>query len=174
MIEKAAIFVLPGVILLSAILMLHLGKRGGEAFVRGARSGLSTTVSLIPAMLMLTVGLTMFAASGAVEWLAKSLSSVCGILGIPPELLPLIITRPVSGSASTATFADLIAAHGADSPAGLAASVMMGSSDTLIYVISVYFTGARGVCKTRHAFPVAAIVMVICVLLSCYLCRVLL
>ena len=103
MIEKAAIFVLPGVILLSAILMLRLGKRGGEAFVRGARSGLSTTVSLIPAMLMLTVGLTMFTASGAVEWLANSLSSVCGILGIPPELLPLIVTRPVSGSASTAT-----------------------------------------------------------------------
>ena len=174
MIERIAVFVLPAVILLSAILMIRMGKRGGEAFVRGARNGLSTTVSLIPAMLMLTVGLTMFGASGAVEWLAQALAPVCDFLGIPTELLPLIITRPVSGSASTSTFADLIAAHGADSAAGLAASVMMGSSDTLIYVISVYFTGAKGVRSTRHAFPVAAVVMVLCILLSCWLCRVLL
>ena len=170
MLERVAMWILPGVILLAAILLLRLGKRGGEAFLRGARNGLSATVSLLPAMVMLTVGLTMFTASGAVEWLTDVLAPVCGRLGIPSGILPLILTRPVSGAASTATFAELLSIHGADSAAGLSASVLMGASDTLIYVISIYFSGAKGVGGTRHAFPVAVAVMILCVLLSCFLC----
>ena len=174
MLELLAMWILPGVILLAAVLLLRLGGRGGEAFLRGARSGLSATVSLLPAMVMLTVGLTMFTASGAVGWLTEMLAPVCERVGIPAGILPLFLTRPVSGAASTATFAELLSLHGADSAAGLTASVLMGASDTLIYVISVYFSGAKGVRGTRHAFPVATLVMILCVLLSCFLCNAML
>ena len=174
MVESVAMWILPGVLLLAGILLLRLGKRGSDAFLRGARNGLSATVSLLPAMVMLTVGLTMFTASGAVEWMTEALTPVCGTLGIPAGILPLFLTRPVSGAASTATFAELLSLHGADSRTGLSASVLMGASDTLIYVISVYFSGAKGVRGTRHAFPVAMIIMILCVLLSCFLCNAML
>lgn len=174
MLERAASLVIPALILLTAAVMIKKGKAGADAFINGARAGLNTTVGLIPSMVMLTVGLSMFCASGAVEVLARFLAPVTDFLGIPSEILPLIITRPVSGAASTATFAQLLEQYGPDSLPSLCASVMLGSSDTLIYVISVYFSGAPGVRKTGRAFPVATAVMVLCVLLSCFLCRTLL
>ena len=91
--------------------------------------------------------------------------------GIPADILPLILTRPVSGSASTAAYAKLLEECGPDSAAAVCASIIMGSSDTMIYVISVYFSKAAGVRSTRHAFPVATIVMIFCILLSCVLFR---
>ena len=97
-------------------------------------------------------------------------------MGIPAELIPLLLTRPVSGSASTAAYASLLDRYGPDSFVCLCASVLMGSSDTLIYILSVYFSGTAitpggGVRKTRHAFPVAILVMLLCVYLSCAVTR---
>lgn len=171
-IESAAAYIIPAVLLICALMIIKLRGRGGEAFISGARSGLDTAVSLIPTMVMLTVGLTMFCASGAIEILTSILSPICRPLGIIPEILPLVVTRPISGSASTAAYAQLLSQYGADSAAAVSAGIIMGSSDTLVYVISVYFSAARGVRSTRHAFPVAAVVSVLCVLLSCFLYKV--
>lgn len=171
-IESAAAYIIPIVLLICALLMIKLKGRGGEAFISGARSGLDTAVSLIPTMVMLTVGLTMFCRSGAVDLLCEILSPVCRPLGIIPEILPLALTRPVSGSASTAAYAELLSQYGADSAAAVCAGIIMGSSDTLIYVISVYFSAASEVRSTRHAFPVAAIVSIVCIILSSFLYRI--
>ncbi len=170
MIEVLASLVIPAVLLLCSVLMLKMKKRGGEAFMRGARHGLECTVSLMPSMLLLCVGLSMFTHSGAVEMLTKWLGGACEAVGIPTGIIPLVITRPVSGAASTAAFSSLLEQFGADSREGMCASVLMGSSDTLIYVISVYFSAAVGVQRTRYAFAAAGIVMVFCVWLSCRLC----
>ncbi len=171
-IESAAAYIIPAVLLICAVLMIKLKGRGGDAFISGAKDGLDTAVRLIPTMVMLTVGLSMFTASGAVEWLAELLAPICRPLGLMPEILPLVITRPISGSASTAAYAELLANYGADSAAAVCAGIIMGSSDTLVYVISVYFSAAPGVRSTRHAFPVAAAVSVLCVILSCFLYKV--
>lgn len=168
-IESAAAYIIPAVMLICTFLMIKLKGRGGDAFISGAREGLDTAVRLIPTMVMLTVGLSMFTASGAVDWLAELLSPICRPIGLMPEILPLVLTRPISGSASTAAYAQLLEQYGADSAAAVCAGIIMGSSDTMIYVISVYFSAAPGVRKTRHAFPVAAAVSVLCVVLSCFL-----
>ena len=107
----------------------------------------------------------MLSASGFPGLLSEWLAPVGEALGIPLPVLPLSLIRPFSGSGSVALLSDLFADYGPDSAAGLCASVLMGSSDTLVYVICLYFSSV-GVRRTRYAFPVAIFVMVVCLLLS--------
>ncbi len=176
MIEILSGAIMPCVLLLTAIPMLTRKRDFFACFTEGAREGLTAAVRLLPTMVALTVALSMFRASGAVDLLANALGGAAEKLGIPVEILPLLVTRPVSGSASTAAYADLIGAVGADSFAAFCASVLMGSSDTLVYVITVYFSGTAiggkpPVRRTRHAFFAAACVMVFCVFLACAVSR---
>lgn len=112
----------------------------------------------------------MFSASGLADALSSLLSPFCAALGIPPEIVPLLAVRPVSGSASTAAAAELFGRVGPDSFASRCAAVIMGSSDTLVYVITVYFS-AVSPRRTRHAMSAAALTMVFCVFFSCALTR---
>ncbi len=159
-------------ILLCAAFLLAKGRGGYfDAFTKGAFDGLKTTVNLIPTMVLLMTALSMLTASGATELISKYISPVCEKIGVPAEIVPLILTRPVSGSAANASFAALLDSCGADSFAAFAASVIMGSSDTVIYIISVYFSGAPHVKRTRHAVPVSVAVMLFCIFFSCYVAR---
>ncbi len=173
MIESISALIIPAVLLLVGLLFTSRRRDYFKAFTEGALDGMKSAAGLLPVMLLLMVALSMFSASGAVGMLTEWLTPVGKITGIPAELLPLLITRPVSGSASFATYADLITKYGADSFAGLCASVIMGSSDTILYVCAVYFAGAKGVKHTRHALPVSFVIMLLCIFLSCFLCRVL-
>jgi spore maturation protein B len=169
MAEIVSAAVLPLVI--GALGLLMWKGKGFESFISGAGKGVKTAVGLLPTMVCLMVGLNMLEASGAPELLTALLSPIMGKIGIPAEIVPLLITHPISGSASTATFAELLEQCGADSFPALCASVIMGSSDTLIYVICVYFSGASGVKSTRHAYPTAVAVSLFCIFLSCLICR---
>ena len=176
MIETVSAAVMPCVLLLAALPMLSRKRDFFSLFTVGARDGLGTAVRLLPTMIALTVALTMFRASGAVDLLTRALGGAAGALGLPAEILPLIVTRPISGSASTAAYAELLSAVGADSFAAFCASVLMGSSDTLVYVITVYFSGTAiggkpPVKRTRHAFFAAACVMLLGVFVACAVSR---
>ena len=98
----------------------------------------------------------MLRASGAIDLLTRLLAPVSRVFGIPAETLPLVLLRPFSGSAALAVGADLMAVYGVDSLIGRTAAVMLGSTETTFYTISVYF-GAAGVKKTRYAIPAALI-----------------
>lgn len=153
-------------------LCMLAGKRPYfEAFVQGAQNGLQTAVRLCPTLAALLVAVGMLRASGALDCVGGWLSPVFGALGVPSELLPLLLTRPFSGSAATAAYSSLLEQVGADSLAGLCASVIMGSSDTVVYVITLYFSSV-GVKKTRYALPVAVWIAIFCTFFSCFLCRV--
>ena len=142
-----------------------------DAFTRGARLGIKTTVSLLPTMTALMVSLAMFSASGAPELLVSVALPVCERIGIPPEILPLAVTRPISGSAATASFSELLSTYGADSLPSVAAAILMGSSDTMVYVISVYFSATR-VKKAGRAFLISGAVSLLCLVLSSALARI--
>lgn len=147
------------------------GKRDYfAAFTRGASEGLHTAVKLLPTMVALMVAVAILNASGAVDLLSEVLTLPAERLGVPSELLPLLVTRPFSGSASTAAYSTLLSEVGADSFVGMCASVIFGSSDTVVYVISVYFSSV-GIRRTRWAFPCAFAVMLFCIFFSCFLCR---
>lgn len=174
--ETVSACVIPAVLLTAASFMLSRRKDYFAVFVSGAREGLETAVRLLPAMIALMVALSMLSASGALSWLSGVLAAPAAAVGVPAELIPLLVTRPVSGSASTAAYASMLEEYGPDSFPALCATVLMGSSDTMIYVISVYFSGTAtaghpGVRRTRYAFPTAAAVILLCVFLSCAVAR---
>lgn len=135
-------------------------------FIKGAREGFDTCVKLLPTLVALIAAVSMFNASGAADIIASFLSPLCSFLGIPSEIIPFLTVRPVSGGASTAMISELFVKYGADSFAGRCASVIMGSSDTIIYIIAIYFASVQ-IKKTRHTFPAAFLTMLFCIFFSC-------
>ena len=125
-----------------------------SALVKGAGSGLETLARIVPALIGLMTAVSMLRASGALELLADVLSPAMDRLGLPSELLPLMLVRPVSGSAALGVGAELISTYGPDSRLGRTAAVMLGSTETTFYTIAVYF-GAVGITRTRYAVPAA-------------------
>lgn len=124
------------------------------ALVQGAGQGLETLTRIAPALICLLTAVSMVRASGLLEALASWLAPVLGRLGLPPELLPLMLVRPISGSAALGVGADLINTYGPDSDLGRMAAVMLGSTETTFYTIAVYFSAA-GITRTRYALPAA-------------------
>jgi len=124
------------------------------ALVQGAGEGLETLVRIVPALIGLMTAVYMLRASGALDLAAAALSPAMELLGLSPELLPLMLVRPISGSAALGVGAELITAYGPDSYLGRTAAVMLGSTETTFYTIAVYF-GAVGITKTRYAVPAA-------------------
>ena len=122
--------------------------------LEGGAEGLKLLFSIVPALVILLTAVHMLRASGAIALLSTFLSPVFRPLGIPVETLPLMLIRPFSGSAALAIGADLIASYGPDSSIGRTVAIMLGSTETTFYTISVYF-GAAGITKTRYAIPAA-------------------
>ena len=143
-------------ILLLGISLVAL-KRQEDAYdllLSGAAEGLKMLLSIVPALVILTTAVSMLRASGAMELLSRLLSPVFSFFGIPPETAILILIRPISGSAALAVGSELMAIHGVDSQIGRTVAVMLGSTETTFYAISVYF-GAAGIRKTRYTVPAA-------------------
>ena len=122
----------------------------------GVRDGLHLLLAILPPLLVLLAAVEALRASGALDLLTEAAAPLFTRLGLPPETAPLVLIRPLSGSAALAVGADLMAAYGVDSPVGRTAAVMLGSTETTFYTISVYF-GAAGVRSTRHTVPAALI-----------------
>ncbi len=127
-----------------------------DAFVAGAKKGLKTAADILPALLTMMIALGALSGSGLTEALISFLRAPCAALGVPAEALPVMLVRPFSGSGALAALKEVFAAHGADSRAGLIASVAVGSSETVFYTCAVYL-GAAGVRKSRHIVPAALI-----------------
>ena len=143
-------------LLLLGICAMALRKRENpyDIMLSGAKDGLRILLSIVPTLILLLTAISMLRASGAMEALSKLLSPVMARLGMPPETAMLVLIRPISGSAALAVGAELMATHGVDSLIGRTAAIMLGSTETTFYTISVYF-GAAGIRKTRYTLPAA-------------------
>ena len=146
----------PGLMIVLCIYAMAKKQAVYPALLSGGLDGLKLLVSIAPALVMLLTAVHMLRASGAIELMTNFLRPAACRIGIPPETLPLVLLRPFSGSAALAVGADLMAVYGADSLIGRPAAVMLGSTETTFYTISVYF-GAADVRKTRYAIPAALI-----------------
>lgn len=171
MLETVSASLLPLVIALVGGWMLFGRRDFFSVFVEGAREGLRTAVGLLPTLSALLVSVAMLRASGLPELLSSVLSPLTERLGVPSELLSFLLVRPFSGGASNAAFAELLEEVGADSFAGLCASVIFGSTDTLVYVVSVY-SSAAGLRSARGTLPMAVLLFLFCIFFSCFLCRI--
>ena len=147
-------YIVPILLLLVSVVALRKKENAYDLMLSGASDGLKLLASIVPALILLLTAVTMLRASGAVELLSRLLAPVFSFFGIPPETALLVLIRPLSGSAALAVGAELMAEHGVDSLIGRTAAVMLGSTETTFYTISVYF-GAAGIKKTRYTVPAA-------------------
>jgi spore maturation protein SpmA len=145
--------------LLVAALVL-VGVRGGvpvyEAMIRGAREGLDVAVRIVPYLVAILVAVGMLRASGALDRAISFLAPVVQPLGVPPEVLPMALLRPLSGSGAFAVMSETLKAYGPDSFIGLVASTLQGSTETTFYVLAIYL-GAAGIRDGRHALAAGLI-----------------
>jgi spore maturation protein B len=124
-----------------------------ESFVEGGKEGIKIAVSIIPFLVGMLVAISIFRASGALDALMNWLRPLMKSMGVPAEIVPLLIIRPISGNAALGMTSDLISVYGPDSFIGRLASVLQGSTDTTFYVLTVYF-GAVGIKKMGDALKV--------------------
>ncbi len=136
-----------------------------DAFLAGAREGLRSSVSILPSLVGLLMAVTMLKASGALDLFTAWVAPLMSRVGFPPEVTPMALLRPISGSGSTAILTQIFESYGPDSFAGRVASVMAGSTETTFYAIAVYY-GAVGIKKTRHTIPAALTADLACAVLA--------
>ena len=147
-------YIVPGILLIASAAALRKRENAYDILLDGAADGLKLLYAIVPALILLLTAVHMLKASGAVEILGRILSPPFSFFGIPPETAILVLIRPISGSAALAVGTDLMAQYGVDSLIGRTAAVMLGSTETTFYTISVYF-GAAGIRKTRYCIPAA-------------------
>ena len=147
-------YLVPLILFLVSGFALRQKENAYGYLLEGAEQGLRTLFSLLPALILLLTAVHMLRASGAADILSQLLSPVFSFFAIPPETALLVLIRPISGSAALAVGTELMTQYGVDSAVGRTAAVMLGSTETTFYIISVYF-GAAGVTRTRYAIPAA-------------------
>lgn len=153
---RAADIAVPGAIAALTIYALCKKVNVYKAFAEGAADALPQLISILPYLAAMLTAIELFRSSGALNYLIMAAEPAARAIGLDTGLIPIILLRPFSGSASLALLKDTLIAYGPDSYTGRAASVIVGSTETVFYTISVYF-GAVGVTKTRHAIPAALI-----------------
>jgi spore maturation protein SpmA len=141
-----------------------------EEFVEGGREAFNVILRILPYIVGMLVAIFMFRAAGGERLLTYVLAPVTSLIGFPPQLVPLALLRPFSGTGSLALFQDLVTQHGPDSALTLTAATMYGCSETTFYVIAVYF-GSVGIRKTRHAIPAGLVADLVGPLASVAICR---
>lgn len=162
---NVGIYIVP-IFLLIAFAMAFWNKTAAfDDFVDGARDGIQAVKSIVPNLVGMIVGTKVFLASGIVETLTELAEPVLSFFNIEAATLPLMILRPLSGSASLSFTSELIQIHGPDSLVGRLASVMQASSDTTIYIITIYLA-AVGIRNMRHALKLGIIVDIVSIILA--------
>lgn len=147
------------VVLLAGCIVLRGWMTGCDAygaFLRGAERGMKSALALLPALCAMLLMLSVVNASGMTEMLARAIAPVTGVMRIPEEAAPMLLLRPLTGSGSLAALESIYERCGPDSRAGRIASVLMGSSETIFYTMTVYL-GAAGVKKLPHVLWVSLV-----------------
>lgn len=153
-VENMTDYLIPVLLFLISAIALWKKENSYNILLSGARDGLNVLLSIFPALILLLTSVKMFQTSGAAVLLSRLLSPFLSFFGIPPECALLILVRPISGSAALAVATDLMTQYGVNSTVGRTVAVMLGSTETTFYTISVYF-GAAGIRKTKYTVPAA-------------------
>jgi spore maturation protein B len=143
-----------------------------ETFVEGAEEGFYTAVKIIPFLVGMMVAISVFRASGAMDYLVRAMMPLMTAVGAPPEVLPLAVMRPLSGSGALGLAAELMRVYGPDSLIGRLASVMQGTTDTTFFVLTIYF-GSVGIKRFKYAVITGLSADITGLIASIYICNLL-
>jgi len=164
------------ILAIPVIILLFIGYGGlkkvkvYEVFVEGAKEGFNVGVKIIPFLVAMLVAIAMFRASGALEVITVIFKPITDLIGMPSEVLPMALMRPLSGSGSLGVMTDLMKTFGVDSLIGFTASTMFGSTETTFYVVAVYF-GAVNIRNTRYALPAGLLADAAGLITATWICK---
>jgi spore maturation protein B len=163
--NQYATLLIPSVLLLVLCLGYWKNVNVFETFIEGAKEGLEITIKIVPYLLAIFVAIDLMNKSGLISIIISILKPVANLIHFPIEVLPLIIIKPFSGSGYLVVLTDILKIYGPDSFTGRFACILAGSTETIFYVLTVYF-GFVGIKKLRHAFITAVTVEVAAVFIS--------
>jgi len=152
--QVISVLAIPMIIVFIPIYGHAKGIKVYEEFTEGAKEGFQVALRIIPFLVAIFLAISVFRASGAMDILTWIISPITSKIGMPGEVVPMALMRPLSGSGALGIMSELIKTHGPDSFIGRLSSTMMGSTETTFYIIAVYF-GSINVKQTRHALPAA-------------------
>lgn len=163
-------YITPIIILLIVCLGFYKSKNTYDYFIDGAAESIKMTFEIMPNIIGIMVAMSMLKASGVINMISYALSPVLKLIGMPSEIVPLALLRPISGSGALGIVDDILKTSGPDSYAGRIASVMMGSTETTFYTVAVYY-GAAKIKNIRHTLVAALMADVTAILLTIIVCR---
>lgn len=164
-------YILPILFLLLIIYCIYKRINTYDHFVKGAKGAIKLVVDIFPFIASIMIAVALLRVSGITTWLTDLLTPVFNFLGIPPELTELVLLRPFTGSGSYALLENVLTTYGADSYISRCACVIMGCSETIFYVATVYFSQTK-VKKLLYAIPVALVCSLVGTILACLICKV--
>ncbi|SDZ09242.1 spore maturation protein [Thermoactinomyces sp. DSM 45892] len=164
-------YMLPAIIVLIPLYALFRKVPVYESFVEGAKEGFPTAIQIIPHLVGMMFAVAVFRDTGALDFYLQALVPLANWLHIPPDILPIGILRPISGTGSLAFVESIFHTFGPDSFMGKLASTIQASTDTTLYVITVYF-GAVGVKKSLYALKVGLLADLIGFVASLIICTI--
>lgn len=170
MVTSVSVWLIPSFILIVLLVASWKKVPAYETFVEGGKEGVKMAFSLLPFLVGMIVSISILRASGAMEAFIGLIAPFLSLIGIPPDIIPLALVRPISGTAALGMTTELIQTHGPDSFIGRLASTMQGSTDTTLYILTVYF-GAVGIRKMRYALKVGLLADVIGIIASIIVVR---
>ncbi len=136
-----------------------------DTFIIGVKEGMKLSINLFPTIFAMIIAITMITDSGIINYICNLIKPLFIKIAFPTEVIPLAILRPISGSSSLVVLNDILTRYGTDTLIGRLASVMQGSTDTTIYIISMYFTSV-GIKKIRYSLIVGLLADLLSVIIS--------
>ena len=164
-------YILPIIFILLILYCMYKRINTYDHFVKGAKGAIKLVVDIFPFIASIMIAVALLRVSGITTWLTQILTPIFNLLGVPPELCELVLLRPFTGSGSYALLENVLTTYGADSYIARCACVIMGCSETIFYVATVYFSQTK-VKKLLYAIPVALICAVFGSCIACLLCKI--
>ncbi|CAM2759014.1 spore maturation protein [Hathewaya histolytica] len=149
------------------------GVRVYECFIEGAKEGINICLNIFPYLLAMILAVAIIRESGLLDGVIKVLNKVTSIFNLPSEVLPLVLIKPLSGSGALGVFTDIIKSHGPDTYIGILASIIMGTTETIFYTISIYY-GSVKIKKIRHTLWAAILADIVAIISAIYFTQLLL
>lgn len=164
-------YILPIIFILLFIYCIFKKVNVYDTFIKGAKGAIKLVVDIFPFIAAIMIAVALLRVSGITTWLTRLCAPVFNFLGVPAELCELVFLRPFTGSGSYAILENILSTYGADSYISRCACVIMGCSETIFYVATIYFSQTK-VKKLAYAIPVALLCSVVGTILTCLLCKV--
>ena len=141
--------IIPIIVIIIITYGMFKGRKVYEWFIEGAKDGLKVCLNIFPYLLAMIIAVNIFREAKLLDILNNMIAPIGGLIGLPKEVIPLVLVKPLSGSGAVGILTDILKTYGPDTTIGLISSVIMGTTETIFYTITVYF-GAVQIKKIRH------------------------